>query len=71
MKEDTITVDNGSSNSVSTETLEKDTGTTVLTKSSQQTSEALDFNLNPVQQQSDFSSFRKSKKAFVDKLETV
>ena len=70
VKEDTITVDDGSSNRASTETLEKYSGT-VFNTSSQQTAEALNINTDPVPEQSDFSSFRKSKKAFVDKLETV
>ena len=68
VKVDTITEDDGSSKSVSTETLEKDSDT-VLNKLSQQTAEAININPDPVQQQSDSSSFHKSKKAFVDKLE--
>ena len=48
VKEDTITVDDGSSNSISTETLEKHSGT-VLNKSLQQTAEALDINTDPIQ----------------------
>lgn len=70
VKDDKLTVDDGSPDSISTtSTLENET--TLLQEEQTGVDQVNTHHPNIVQQLSDFSAFRKSKKVFVDKLEAV